>query len=464
MNVLLIKPPSSKITVPGDDFYVVEPLELEYVAAGVADKHDVTILDMRLDDSLEEHLEQCSPDIIGLTSYTHEVNIVRRIAKKIKIKMPTVKVVVGGLHATLCPQHFHDDNIDIVVRGEGVFTFAEIMEYMQGKKAISDIHGIAVNTNGKQKNTSLRPHPHLDSYPLPHRMLTEKYREKYFSGFPDEIYRPVATLITSKGCAYRCKFCTLWKFTEGRYLVREPENILEELHTIKSPHINFGCEEAFLDKNRVKKLAERIIESGIKKKFYTAVRSDTVIDNPDLIELWREAGLHRVVIGMESHRTKDLAYLRKNNSIENNEKAIRILNDCNIKVDATFIISPDYTIQDFDNLAQYVNNLNVQMSLFMPLTPFPGTDLYEELESQLTTKNMELFDLNHVVLPTTLPLHQFYRELSYLYLRINNLKSDQIHAEQMPKYMKLYKDLKASHLHHGMKEYSENNPVSCVRN
>jgi radical SAM superfamily enzyme YgiQ (UPF0313 family) len=448
MKILLIKPPTSEKQLPGDDLFMSEPLELEYVAAGVSDKYEVRILDMRLEPSLEKHLEEYAPDIVGITSYTPQVYIAKDILKKVKANRPGILTVVGGHHATMAPQDFCDPDIDIIVMGEGVFTFREIVERFDNKQDVKEVKGIAFSQNGGLTFTEPREYPDLDSFPFPNRVLTGHYRENYFLETSDGLFKPLATLRTSKGCPYRCKFCALWKITKGKYLTRSPEAILEELKSIKEPYIDFADDETFIDLKRMHKLADLILDSGIKKLFSSAVRSDTVVENPDFFKKWRKAGLERVLIGMESNRPKDLEYLRKQNTTGNNEKAVSILRKMGVKIDASFIIPPDYDIEDFDNLANYAKNLKAEFVMCIPLTPLPGTDLYEEVKDQLTTSNLELFDLSHAVLPTRLPLKKFYRELTYLYYRINKSLAGKYDQSHIRKFMKLHKAIKHRHLHH----------------
>ncbi len=453
MKILLIKPPTNEKQIPGDDFWLSEPLELEYVAAGVSDKYDVRILDMRLDKSLGKHLAEYEPDIVGITSFITQVYITLNLCAKIKAFNPNILIVIGGHHATLSPQDFCDPNIDIIVRGEGVFTFREIVERFEKKQDVYRVKGIVFFHGNELKCTEPRIYPDLDNLPLPNRSLTEHYRNNYFEETPDELYKPLYTLRTSKGCPYRCKFCSNWKVTRGKYLTRDPYSILEELKTLKGTYIEFADDETFIDIKRMDTLADLIIDSGIKKVFSTAVRSDTVVNNPGLFKKWRQAGLARLLIGAESNRPKDLEYFKKQNTTTNNEKAISILNGMGIKVDASFIISPDYDIEDFDNLAGYVKNLEVEFMIFYLLTPLPGTNLYDELKDQLTTTNLELFDNMHAVLPTKLSLQKFYREVAYLYFKVNksflskNL-AGKFDRSRMQKLMRSHRGLKTRHLHH----------------
>ncbi len=284
MKILLIKPPTSEKQFPGDELSRNEPLELEYVAAGICDKYDVRILDMRLDKSLEKHLGEYSPDIVGLTGYTPQVYINKDLCKRIKAFNANILTVIGGHHATMAPQDFCDPDIDIIVIGEGVFTFREIVERLDNKQEVTDVKGIAFYHQRGLKYTEPRPYPELDGFPFPDRSLTEHYRQDYMLAPPDGLLKPLATLRTSKGCPFRCKFCALWKDTRGKYLTRDPHAVLKELKTIKEPYIQFGDDEPFIDLKRMDKLADLIIDAGIKKFFYSTVRSDTVVNSPGLFK------------------------------------------------------------------------------------------------------------------------------------------------------------------------------------
>ena len=127
MKILLIEPAKAPRSIGGEDVFVYEPLALEYVAAGVSKDHDVRILDLRLDRDLEGALDYFSPDVVGITSYTVHVNVVRKITEQIKEWNPEALVIVGGHHATVVPEDFVSPCIDIIVMGEGVFVFREII-------------------------------------------------------------------------------------------------------------------------------------------------------------------------------------------------------------------------------------------------------------------------------------------------------------------------------------------------
>ena len=412
MKILLIEPPKSPVTIGGEDVFLFEPLALEYVAAVVAKDHDVRILDLRLGgEDLQGILTEFCPDVVGITSYTVHVNTVRRLFEQMKGWNPQVLTVVGGHHATVVPEDFLSPFIDLIVIGEGVFAFKEIIARFKRGEGFDGIPGIAFAKGDTLVRTNCQAVVDLDAFPFPERRFTSKYRKHYYS----EWMKPLASIRTSKGCPYRCKFCALWKLTGGRYLRREPERVVEELATIDEEFVFFADDESLVDSARMKTLATLIKEAGIRKRYFLYGRSDTIARNPELLEMWRGVGLERIFVGLESFRDEDLNYIRKNSTVSDNEKAIRVLQDFGIEIYPSFIVRPEFSKADFTAFRQYCRSLRFGFASFAVLTPLPGTDLYEEVKSQLLTHNYDYFDFIHTVLPTSLPLKEFYEAYYHLH-------------------------------------------------
>jgi radical SAM superfamily enzyme YgiQ (UPF0313 family) len=411
MKILLIEPAKAPVTIGGEDVFIFEPLALEYVAAGVEKDHDVRILDLRLEDNLQEVFEEFSPEVVGITAYTVHVNTVRKLFDTIKEWNPEVLTVVGGHHATIVPEDFYSPSIDVIVIGEGVFAFKEVVQRFERRKSFDDVAGLAFRENGEFVTTEPSSVTDLDAFPFPDRTLTATYRSQYYS----EWMKPLASIRTSKGCPYRCNFCALWKIAGGRYLKREPEKIVEELAGIDEPYVFFADDESLVDVLRMKTLARMIKDAGIKKRYFLYGRSDTIAKNPELLEMWRDIGLARVFVGLESFKDEDLEYVKKRSTVSDNDRAVAILHDLGIQLYASFILRPESSREDFEALRRYCRKLGLHFASFAVLTPLPGTDLHEEVRDRLLTHNYDYFDFIHTVLPTQLPLKEFYEEYCQLY-------------------------------------------------
>ncbi len=410
MKILLIEPPKSPVTIGGEEVFLFEPLALEYVAAGVAANHDVRILDMRLDKGLAGILEEFRPDIVGLTAYTVHVNTVRRLAREIKQWNRDALTVVGGHHATVAPADFLAPEIDLVVSGEGIEAFREITRRHESRRGFEGIPGVAVRSEGGLSivdGTEID----LDAAPFPLRALTSRYRRHYYC----EWMKPLASMRTSKGCPHRCTFCAEWKIAHGRYLRRSPNSILEELRQIGEECVFFADDESLVDTGRMERLAALIGRERIRKRFFLYGRSDTIVRHPDLMKAWRDIGLERVFVGMEFMRDEDLAYIRKQSTVCDNEAAVKVLQDLDIDIYASFIVRPEFRREDFAAYRSACRKLGLDFATFAVLTPLPGTDLFDEVKGRLITRDFDYFDFIHTLLPTNLPLNEFFAELAGLY-------------------------------------------------
>lgn len=413
MRVLLIQPPVSPIDLAVGRLVLNEPLALEIIA-GCATNCEVRILDMRLDDDLEREVDTFQPDIVATTSYTAGVYAALATLKKVKMYNQHILTVIGGHHATLMPQDFNKEFIDVIVIGEGEITFPELIEVYQAKSDLNKVKGLALPQNGKLVFTSPREIiADLDIAPFPDRHLTKKYRHQYFRG----TWQPMASLYTSRGCPYRCDFCAMWKVARGKYRMRDPECVADELAGIQEEYIDVVDDNTLHDVRRAERMYQAIKERGIRKKYKLYARSDTVVKHPEIIEKWREIGLELILIGFESFRDEELRAHKKKNTIRNNEQAIRILHTHGVEIVAYFLIDPDYTVSDFVALGDYVDRLNLTHPVFTILTPFPGTELFQKRYTELTNWNYELFDFCHSVLPTKLPIKIFHECLANLYRR-----------------------------------------------
>jgi len=411
MKILLIEPAKAPRTIGGEDVFLYEPLALEYLAAGVSKDHDVRILDLRLEKDLQAVVERSNPDIVGITSYTVHVNTVRKLFEQIKAWDPQVLTVVGGHHATVAPEDFVSPDIDLIVMGEGVFTFKEIVARFERGEGFDGVPGVAFARNGTLVKTEPMQVSDLDVFAFPDRRFTARYRPHYFS----EWMKPLASLRTSKGCPYRCTFCALWKLAGGRYLKRRPEKVVEELAGLDEEFVFFADDESLVDASRMKTMATLIREAGIQKRYFVYGRSDTIARNPELLELWRDVGLERVFVGLEFFRDEDLKEIHKGSTLRDNEQAVQVLQGLGIDIYASLIVRPEFTRADFAACRQYCRALDLDFATFAMLTPLPGTDLYQQVKERMITHNYDYFDFIHTLLPTALPLKDFYEEYYQLY-------------------------------------------------
>ena len=162
-------------------------------------------------------------------------------------------------------------------------------------------------------------------------------------------------------------------------------------------------------------MADMIEKEGIRKRYFAWIRSQTVLENPELISRWRSIGLDRVFVGIESFRDDELKAYQKGSTARENEKAIAILKKNEIVVFVAFIVNPSYSLKDFSDLYKALDRYDGCEFSFSVLTPAPGTKLRETVKESMITDTFDFIDGWHTLLPTEVPIKEFYRQFTGLY-------------------------------------------------
>jgi radical SAM superfamily enzyme YgiQ (UPF0313 family) len=421
MKILLINPPNSGRSIPEEEYGIGnlkmifrgEPLALE-VLAGNLGGHEVAIADLKADlDCLEQTLSQFNPDVIGITGMTCEANAVLTIAGDIKKKSRAV-VVVGGHHASCDPDFFNKKEIDYIVVGLGKLSFRKLVDALEHKKPTKFLEGIAKTDPSKALFFIPRKYcteDLVDECP-PRYDLVEKNRDKYvMSGVGGKM----GFVVSAFGCTHRCFFCSIPNMTGGKYLSHSADAILRDMTFLKDMMIiRLVDANTFGNIEIAEKLGLSILESGLDKKIVADVRSDTVVKYPELFKLWKEAGLTTAVIGFEEINDLRLKEFNKKSAVKTNVKAMEILKNLGIKIIGDFIVSPDYTHEDFEALEKFVKNSPIDLPLPAILTPIPGTPLYKQMQERITVHNLDYYTFTNAVIPTRMNTRDFYENYSSL--------------------------------------------------
>lgn len=422
MNVLLIWPNSrNEVLGWGDLGAIAEPLALEYLGAALKQEgHRVRILDLRLHpDALESTITEFQPRLVGLTAFSMHVRKVLEICGNIKNMKPDIQTVVGGHHATFLPEDFFREEVDFVVSGEGTGPIRVVARAVELAEPCAPTDGLwnrvdgHFTCSGAQKIMTRREFNELIT---PDRSLTAEDRHRYFIDW----MKPVALLRTTAGCPYRCTFCSIWKAMDGHYLIRDSDPVVEELRTIEEDWVFLVDDEAFINRRRMLELARAIGEAGIRKRFFTYCRIDTLLRNRDAVEAWRDIGLERLFIGIDGISKKDLDEYNKKCDVASIEAGLQLASELGIEVFAQFVVNTDYTRRHFEQLVRFIDHHRIRYPSFTVLTPLPGTDMLENFDQIVETQsngrpNWDLFDCQNAVTRTHLPKDQFRREYRGLY-------------------------------------------------
>ncbi|MEJ2627567.1 MAG: radical SAM protein [bacterium] len=419
MNILFIYPPiSSKVLAPCN----FEPLALEVLAPKVHN-HNVKIVDLRFESEKNfiKIINTFNPEIVGISvNNTIQVNQSKSILECIKSLNPRILITVGGHHPTLVPEDFYAPYVDAIFLGWAEKSFPQYIKFIELKINKERLKSIILLKNGLPVYQN-KQFPKIENSDIskPNRDLTVKYRKKY----KNEIGRKYALVNTARGCPYRCSFCACWRVAHGQYLIRDALDVFNEINAIPQDthHVFFADDNTFYDTARAEKLYKLIKDSNINMKYSGYCRSDTIVENPELFQHWKEIGLDNLTIGFEAIDDNMLKTYNKNNKVESNQKAVEILNEIGIPFSSYFLIDPYFKRENFDMTLQYIKKYNLIKPRFVVLTPLPGTILFEKFKNKINL-GYDYFDFLHWVYPTKMKTKEFLKNLVKLYYSSYSLK------------------------------------------
>ncbi len=415
MRIALIKPANDGI-LGLELITLVEPLGLECVAGVLErDGHEVRIIDLRLD-GFEKGMAKCesyAPELVGFQcNFTTERYRLVRATREVRRRAPRAFTLVGGHDCSRDPHWFNDSSIDAVAIGDGEEIVAAIVNAVERRADLATVPGMMLNTAGGPRFTPpSTARSELDTLPLPARHLVSEYADQYYINFR----KPLALLETARGCPFSCNFCSVWKFHDSTFRMKSAGQVVRELETISAPNIFVTDDIFWMHHARSLEMARVIRASGIRKFYTVQTRTDIICKFPELIDEWRECGNLAVFLGVEKVDDAGLASVNKLNKASHNERAIEILKQRDVGFTCNFIVDPTWQREDFQKLKDWIEAHATYNSGFSILTPLPGTDLWDEAKANVNTQDWELFDIVHSVLPTTLPIDEFYQEYSALW-------------------------------------------------
>lgn len=418
MKVLLVNPPCGPRTIGMRHISRIEPLGLETIGAAVSQEHEVRLVDMLVRPAdLLHTLKGFKPDVAGVTCEAVRSGPAKAVLRTIRRIAPECLNVVGGQHPSGFPEDFDDPAVDLIVQGEGAAAFREICQARAaGRTRFEHVAGILARTPKGLKATEPRPAPvTLDDQPAPDRSLTAAYRKHYYY-----ILEPSAAAVrTSYGCAHRCTFCPSALYSGGRFIGRDPKLLFQEIAGLREPFVFFADNGSFHDVDRMRRLGQMLLDAGIKKRYLTYVRADTIAREPELFELWARAGLSIAMIGLEALDQESLRGFRKGTTTSQNERAVRLLEDLGVTISGGFLVEPSATAADFERMDRYVKtHPSIVHAEFTPLTPFPGTKYYEQHKESVLTRDWEVFDMQHFVQRTAMPVRDLYGMMMRSYRKV----------------------------------------------
>ena len=404
MRVLLVHPGP---LLYSEIYLRLEPLGLERVAAAVREAgHEVRLLDLQIFDHREfrRELQRFAPGAVGFSlNYLANVPEVLDLAQEVKRVQPECFVFAGGHSGSFIAPELvaHGAGaLDCVVRGEGELIAPRLLEAI-GDPRLGTLPGVVTRDGAGPAPLMLDD---IDRYP-PARELTRQ-RHKYFIGVLD----PCASIELTRGCPWDCSFCSAWTFYGRRYRQGSPAAAADELARIAEPNVFIVDDVAFVHPEHGLAIGRELERRGIRKQYYLETRCDVLLRNPEVFEYWRRLGLRYMFLGVEALDAEGLARHRKRVTPSENLRALEVARRIGLTVAVNIIADPDWDEARFAIVREWALTVPEIVHLTVS-TPYPGTEIWHTESRRLTTLDYRLFDVQHAVLPTRLPLARFYEEL-----------------------------------------------------
>jgi len=429
VKVLFIEPPKDIWFVMGE--YLPPPYGLIQLAAYLErEVKDVQleVLDCNAEKvdwkGMEKRIESSNPDVVASSSLatcnTYAVVKTLETAKRIA---PNALTVTGGQHFTATAQESLKayPEIDVIVRGEGERTFAELARHSGKKSALPEIEGVSFRHKGEVIHNPPRPLiENLEDLPFPGYHLVKSIVHKYHFSIMAGEKAPYALIEGTRGCVHECTFCTQWRHWQARWRVKSAKRIADEMdycyRTFGSKFI-WLTDDNFGTGTRPREIAEEIIKREMSDdvSWFVQARCDDIIRNKEALPRLRKSGLNWVLLGVENSSPSTLEGFKKGITPEDARTAVKLLKENGIFAHAMVIIGQRKdTRESIAQLREFANELDPDFIMFGILTPFPGTEIYQEAERNgwIMDRNWLHYDMVHAIMPTeTLSIKEVQEEL-----------------------------------------------------
>jgi anaerobic magnesium-protoporphyrin IX monomethyl ester cyclase len=352
VRVLFIEPPKDVWFVMGE--YLPPPYGIIQLAAFLEEKVEgieVEVLDCNAQHAdwkdMEKHIESANPDIVASSSLaTCNAYVVARTLETAKKVDSEIITVTGGQHFTATAQESLQEytDIDIVVRGEGERTLAELLKNVENGHALEKTEGMSFRKEGEIVHNPPRPLiEDLEELPYPGYHLVEDLVRKYHFAAMAGGDAPFALIEGARGCVHECTFCTQWQHWQGKWRTKSPKRIADEMEFC---YQNYGSKFIWLtDDNlgagtRIHDISEEIIKRKMPDDvtWFVQARCDDIIRNKEALPRLRKSGLNWVLLGVENSESSTLESFKKGITPEDAKTAVKLLKKNDIFAHAMFII------------------------------------------------------------------------------------------------------------------------------
>ena len=362
-----------------------EPLSLIYIATYLNNNgHIAEIKDCEAEgislEELGEFIRKGNYDVVGVAMLTSMFSQSLDVCKEAKKVNQNIKVIVGGTHASVRPiETAQEEYIDVVTIGEAEITFKKLLDSFEKKLQINDIPGIVFKENGTViKNEPSQKIQDIDNFPIPDRDLINMKLYRPSVSYYKRL--PAYTMITTRGCPYRCTFCAT---ANTGYRMHSIQRVIEEMKLLVE---KYGAKEILirddtftLNKKRTIELCDAIIKEGLHKKIIWSCITRAGLVDLDLLKKMKEAGCYGLHFGVEGGTQKLIDTIHKDTTLEQIRNAFKWAKEAGLETRGYFMIGlPGANREDDIATINFAKELNPDWAQFTVTVPYPGTQLYKE--------------------------------------------------------------------------------------
>ncbi|HLD10998.1 MAG TPA: radical SAM protein [Candidatus Nanoarchaeia archaeon] len=358
-----------------------------YMAATLKDKAKISIFDQSVEGFIfEELLDRLKNfDIVGFYVADILSEKIKRYTKKIKENL-NILIVVGGPGTFQNPSYL-ENGCDIVCYGEGELTIQEILEYSEGKRNLEEVKGIYYKKNEVVKNPPQDLILELDSLPMPDRSKIKM--NDYHDYFIFTMRKPYTTMITSRGCPYRCTYCVSHKIWGSKLRIRSVDNVLTEVDEVVKKYgvkyIAFQDDVFGLNEEWLKEFCNKLIERDYDLHWMCILHPFSLKSNrKEGFAMLKKAGCDVLTFGLQSAHPEILSNIRRDkNEAKELQETIKFTNKLGLITAVTFIFGlPGDTKETIKYTMNYATKLQPTLVNFYNLSKLRGSEIEENYKEK----------------------------------------------------------------------------------